>query len=317
MKLRNKKILVTGSSGFLGINLTERLKKENYNFFSPSSKKFDLRFRETCKKLVKRFDIVLHLAAQVGGIGFLKANPGEVFYNNVVMGVELMEAARVAGVEKFVTMSSVCEYPDVLPLPFKEDNIWNGYPATDTAAYAFAKKTLLAQGKMYRRQYGFNVIHIIPVNLYGPHDHFGQEKAHVIPALISKIVEAREHKEKTVEVWGSGKATREFLYVEDAVDGILTFTKKYDGESPINMGTGEETTIRNLVDMIVGISGFKGKIFWNKAKPEGTMRRQLDVSLAKSVGFKAKTSLFEGLKKTITWYEENRQEILKDNRKKR
>lgn len=307
MNFKNKKIVVTGGSGFLGKYVVSKLKKAGVkNIFSPEHKDFDLRERGACERVVKGADIVIHMAAQIGGIGFISEHPGEIFYNNIVMGVELMEASRKANVEKFVGIGTVCEYPKVTPLPFSEDCLWDGFPEEATAPYGWAKKMLVVQAKAYKDQYGFNAIHLLPVNLYGPGDNFDRKQAHVIPALIKRIVSAKEEKRQTVEVWGSGKATREFLYVEDAADGIVLATQRYDSVEPVNLGTGVETPIKEVAKMIIDIIGYNGKIVWNKDKPDGQPRRRLDVSLAKQFGFVAKTKLSQGLKKTIRWYNQHK-----------
>ena len=306
MKLKNKKIVVTGGKGFLGSYVVEKLKKkEAKNIFVPRSKDFDLREKQNCEDVVKGADIVIHLAAQIGGIGFINEHPGEVFYNNIIMGIQMMEASRAAGVGKFIGIGTACEYPESIPLPFKEDDIWKGSPEDVTAPYGWAKKMLLIQGKAYRKQYGFNAIHVLPVNLYGPRDNFNRKSGHVIPALIKKIINAKNIKAPFVEVWGTGLATREFLYAEDAADGIILAIEAYDGVKPLNLGTGVETPIKEVVQLIMQIAGYKGSIKWNKSKPDGQPRRQLDISKAKSLGFEAKVELREGLKRTIKYYEEN------------
>lgn len=306
MKLQNKRIVVTGGEGFLGSYVVEKLKKKGVkNIFVPHSKDFDLRKKQNCVDVVKGVDIVIHLAAQIGGIGFINEHPGEIFYNNIIMGVQMMEASRKAGVCKFMGVGTACEYPESIPLPFKEDDIWKGSPEDVTAPYGWAKKMLVIQGKAYRKQYGFNAIHVIPVNLYGPRDNFNRKSGHVIPALIKKIINAKNIKAPFVEVWGTGKATREFLYVEDAADGIILATEAYDDVKPLNLGTSVETPIKEVVQLIMQIAGYKGSIKWNKSKPDGQPRRQLDVSKARSLGFEAKVDLSEGLRRTIKYYEEN------------
>ena len=306
MKIEDKKIVVTGGAGFVGSYVVRKLKEEGAsNIVVPLSKEFDLRKREKCDEAVKGADIVIHLAAQIGGIGFISQHSGEIFYNNIVMGVQLMEASRIAGVKKFVGIGTACEYPEVIPLPFREKDIWNGSPEDVTAPYGWAKKMLLIQGAAYKKQYGFNAIHVLPVNMYGPGDNFDVSSAHVIPSLIRKIVAARNNKSDSVEVWGNGNATREFLYVEDAAEGIVLATAKYDEVEAINLGTGIETSIKEVTEMIMGIVGYKGKIAWNRSQPDGQPRRQLDIAKARSIGFKAKTSLRQGLEKTVAWYEKN------------
>lgn len=304
MKLQNKKIVVTGGAGFLGKYVVEKLKEHRTtDIFVPTSKEYDLRNRVDCEKVVKKRDIVIHLAAQIGGIGFINEHQGEVYYNNLVMGAEVMEAARKAGVEKFVSIGTVCEYPRVIALPFKEKDLWNGNPEETTAPYGWAKKMLIIQGQAYRKQYGFNAIHILLVNLYGPGDNFDSSSAHVIPALIKKIIRAKKDEKETVEVWGSGKATREFLYAEDAAEGIVLALEKYNEIEPVNLGTGIETSIREVTELIMDIVGYKGSIKWNSSKPDGQPRRQLDISKARSLGFAPQVELREGLRRTIDWYE--------------
>lgn len=307
MNLQNKKIVITGGAGFLGSHLVNKLKSKGAkDIFVPLSKDYDLRDKKACAEIVKDADVVIHLAAQMGGIGFIDEHQGEVFYNNLIMGVQLMEEARKARVGKFVGIGTACEYPEVIPLPFKESDIWNGSPEDATAPYGWAKKMLLIQGKAYKKQYGFNAIHILPVNLYGPGDNFDPGSSPVIPSLIRKIVIARDSNSSTIEVWGTGRATREFLYVEDAAEGIILATEKYNEVEPINLGTGVETSIKSVVELIMKIAKYKGSIVWNSNKPDGQPRRQLDISRAQSYGFAAKTDLEDGLRKTISWYESNR-----------
>lgn len=307
MKLNDKKIVITGGGGFLGQYVVEKLKTYGVsNIFIPRSKEYDLRDRKTCEKIVKNVDIVIHLAAQIGGIGFIDKYPGEIFYNNIIMGLELMEASRKARVGKFISVGTVCEYPKLTELPFKEENLWNGYPEETTAPYGWAKKILIVQGKAYRKQYNFNAIHLLPINLYGPRDNFSKESSHVIPSLIRKIIEARDSGEKTVEVWGSGYATREFLYVEDMAEGIVLATLKYNDMEPINFGTSIEVSIKDVATLIMKLAKYKGSIKWNKSKPDGQPRRRLDISKAEQFGFLAKTTLQDGLIKTIKWYEKRK-----------
>lgn len=303
-----KRILVTGGAGFLGSFVVEKLINEKgvdeENIIVPRSKTMDLRKWENCIKAVKDVDIVIHLAARVGGIGFNRKYPATLFYDNAIMGIQLMEAARQEGVEKFVVIGTVCAYPKYTPVPFKEENLWNGYPEETNAPYGLAKKMLLVQAQAYRQQYGFNAIYLIPVNLYGPRDNFHLEHSHVIPALIRKMVDARNKGERKVIAWGTGNASREFLYVEDAAEGILLATEKYNKPDPVNLGTGKEIKIRDLVNLIAELTGYKGEIIWDTSKPDGQPRRCLDTTKAeKEFGFKAKTSLREGLIKTIEWYE--------------
>jgi len=252
---------------------------------------------------------VIHLAAVVGGIGANRENPGRFFYENAAMGVELMEQARRAGVEKFVQIGTVCSYPKFTPVPFHEDDLWNGYPEETNAPYGLAKKMLLVQGQAYRQQYGFDVIHLIPVNLYGPGDNFNPASSHVIPALIKKCVDARDAGDDHIEVWGTGAASREFLYVDDAAEGIVLATERYDDADPVNLGVGHEITIRDLVDLIVRFTGFQGEVRWDASKPDGQPRRALDTSRARErFGFVAKTSFEDGLRATVRWYEGTRAE---------
>lgn len=306
MEIKNKRIVVTGGAGFVGSHVVEKLKSRDVsNIFVPLSSEYDLREESNCEKIVEGADIVIHLAAQIGGIGFISEHQGEVFYNNIIMGVQLMEASRKVGVKKFVGIGTACEYPEVVPLPFKEDDIWNGSPEDVTAPYGWAKKMLLIAGQAYKNQYGFNSLHLIPVNMYGPGDNFDAKSAHVIPSLIRRIIEARNNNLDSVEVWGTGKATREFLYVEDAAEGIVLATEKYDSVEPVNLGTGIETSIKEVAELIMELTGYKGSIRWNSDKPDGQPRRQLDITRAKQFGFEAKTELRVGLQKTIEWYEKN------------
>jgi len=307
----DKKILVTGGAGFLGSFLVEKLIKERGvspgNIRVPRSKEVDLKIWENCVKAVKDMDIVIHLAAKVGGIGFNKKYPATLFYDNAIMGIQLMEVARLGGVQKFVAIGTVCAYPKYTPVPFREEDLWNGYPEETNAPYGIAKKILLVQAQAYRQQYGFNAIYLLPVNLYGPRDNFDPESSHVIPALIKKMVDAKLEEKSEVVVWGTGKASREFLYVEDAAEAILLATEKYNKADPVNIGAGKEITIRELVNLIAELTGYKGNIVWDTSKPDGQPRRCLDTSKARDeFGFKAKTSLKEGLKRTIKWYIENR-----------
>ena len=306
----NKKILVTGGAGFLGSFLVEKLEEKGVsgeNIKIPRSKDTDLRRWENCVEVVKDTDIVIHLAARVGGIGFNRKYPATLFYDNAIMGIQLIEAARQEGVEKFVAIGTVCAYPKFTPVPFKEENLWNGYPEETNAPYGLAKKMLLVQSQAYRQQYGFNSIFLLPVNLYGPRDNFDLESSHVIPALIRKFTGAVENNKKEVEVWGTGKASREFLYVEDAAEAILLATERYNKPEPVNIGAGFEIKIKDLVELIAELTGFDGKIEWDTTKPDGQPRRCLDVSKAKEdFGFKAKTDFREGLKKTIKWHFANK-----------
>ena len=310
MNLSSKKILLTGGAGFLGQFVYKKLLKEGCspdNIFIPRSQENDLRKLENCQRVVKNIDIVIHLAAKVGGIGFNLEKPGELFYDNLIMGTQLMEEARKEKVEKFVAIGTVCAYPKYTPVPFKEENLWDGYPEETNAPYGLAKKMLLVQAQAYRRQYGFNAIYLLPVNLYGPGDNFDPRSSHVIPALIKKMVDAKRKKQEEVVVWGTGKASREFLYVEDAARAIVLATKKYHKPEPVNIGSSMEITIKDLAETIKKLVGFKGKIRWDSSKPDGQPRRCLDTSKAyKEFGFRAKTNFEKGLKKTIEWYEKSR-----------
>ena len=301
-----KKILVTGGAGFLGSSIAKKLKERGVNekdIRIPRSKGMDLRKWENCVEVVKDIDTVIHLGAKVGGIGFNRNYPATLFYDNAIMGIQLMEAARREGIEKFVAIGTVCAYPKFTPVPFKEEDLWDGYPEETNAPYGLAKKMLLVQSQAYRQQYGFNSIFLLPVNLYGSGDNFNPESSHVIPALIRKFTEALDDNKKEVVVWGTGKASREFLYVEDAARGIILATEKYDKSDPVNIGAGFEIKIKDLVELIADITGFKGEIRWDTSKPDGQPRRCLDVSKAKKeFGFEAKTDFREGLEKTIEWY---------------
>lgn len=307
--LANSKILLTGGAGFLGSFVQQKLVDHGVTaerIIIPRSNQDDLRQRSVCQKLVKDIDIVIHLAAKVGGIGFNMDHPGELFYDNIIMGTQLMEEARLAGVKKFVALGTICAYPKITPVPFQEENIWDGYPEETNAPYGLAKKMLLVQSQAYRKQYNFNSIYLLPVNLYGPRDNFAPESSHVIPALIKKCLDAIKHQDNHITVWGDGSASREFLYVEDCADAIIKATESYDKEAPINLGSGMEISIKDLVHLIVDITGFKGEIVWDTAKPNGQPRRCLDVSKAeKECGFKAQTNFEEGLQKTIAWYRQH------------
>ena len=341
-----RRVLITGGAGFLGSFMVEKLRERGCkNIFIPRSKDYNLVEMEAVRRLYRdaRPDIVIHLAAVVGGIGANRANPGKFFYDNLMMGVQMMEEGRLVGLEKFVAIGTICAYPKFTPVPFKEENLWDGYPEETNAPYGLAKKMLLVQSQAYRQQYGFNAIYLLPVNLYGPKDNFDPESSHVIPALIKKIVDAmggkkpalqrfnvrnepnrpnkpnepntaEEPKEPNqpkepnkpdnpINVWGTGEASREFIYVDDAAEGIILAAEKYNKPDPVNIGAGFEITIKDLVGLIVNLTGFKGAITWDTSKPDGQPRRMLDVSrAAKEFGFRAKTSFEEGLKKTIAWY---------------
>ncbi|HWO43252.1 MAG TPA: GDP-L-fucose synthase [Candidatus Eisenbacteria bacterium] len=302
----NKKVVVTGGGGFLGSFVVERLRERGCrNIVVPRSREYDLRDRDAIVRLYTqaRPDVVLHLAAVVGGIGANRANPGRFFYDNAIMGIQLMEYARQTGVKKFVTVGTVCAYPKFTPVPFKEDDLWNGYPEETNAPYGIAKKMLLVQAQAYRAQYGFNAIYLLPVNLYGPRDNFDLETSHVIPALIRKCVEAKRERRPEIVLWGDGSPTREFLYVEDAAEGLLLAAERYDGPDPVNLGTGEEISIRDLAHLIAAEVGFSGKLVWDTTKPNGQPRRRLDTARARDLfGFEAKYTLKDGIKKTVAWY---------------
>ena len=304
--LKNKKIIITGGAGFLGKHLVKKLIERGVpkeNIFVPNFKEYDLRKEQDIKRMFSDFKagIVIHLAAKVGGIGFNREKPGELFYDNLIMGIQVMEQARLNKIEKFVALGTICAYPKFTPVPFKEKDLWEGYPEETNAPYGLAKKMLLVQSQAYRQQYGFNSIFLLPVNLYGPGDNFNPSSSHVIPALIKKCVDAKEK----ITVWGTGKASREFLYVEDAAEGIILAAEKYNKSEPVNLGAGFEITIKDLVEKIAKLTGFKGKIEWDHSKPDGQPRRMLDVSKAKKeFDFTAKTNFDEGLKKTIEWYKE-------------
>jgi len=305
-----RRVMVTGGAGFLGTSVVRRLESAGAtDVFVPRSRDYDLRTQGGVGDALRdgRPDLVIHLAAVVGGIGANRENPGRFFYENAVMGIELLEQSRRAGVEKFVTIGTVCSYPKFTPVPFHEDNLWIGYPEETNAPYGLAKKMLLVQGQAYRQQYGFDVIHLIPVNLYGPGDNFDPASSHVIPALIKKCVDAVERGEPFIEVWGTGSASREFLYVEDAAEGIVLGAERYNDAEPVNLGVGSEITVRDLVGKISAASGFGGEIRWDPSKPDGQPRRALDTSRAKErFGFVARTSFDDGLRATVEWYRANR-----------
>lgn len=314
INLAEKKILVTGAHGFLGKhlvrNLLERKKVPEENLFLPTVQKLDLRREEDCQKAVKGQDIVIHLAGVVGGIGFTRQHPGKSFFGNAAMALNIIEASRKEKIEKFVGIGTVCSYPKVIPLPFKEENLWDGYPEETNAAYGLAKKFMLVQSQAYRTEYDLNAIHLLLQNLYGPGDNFNSETSHVIPALIAKITEAKKKNRDYINLWGTGKATREFLYVEDAVEGIILATEKYNKPEPVNLGADNEISINDLAKLICKLMDFRGEIHWDSSKPDGQPRRRFDLSKAKKeFDFVAKTNFEEGLKKTIEWYQIQTQRI--------
>ncbi|MFX0140451.1 MAG: GDP-L-fucose synthase family protein [Candidatus Hodarchaeota archaeon] len=311
IELNEKRITLTGGKGFLGKYLAKKLKEERgcKNVFIADLPNYDLRILENIKSMFNEQnpDIVIHLAAVVGGIGANRENPGKFFYDNAIMGIQLINEAFLRKIEKFVTIGTICAYPKYTPVPFKEEDLWNGYPEETNAPYGLAKKMLLVQAQAYNQQYGFNIIYLLPVNLYGPGDNFDPKSSHVIPALIKKCVDAVENRDHQIIVWGTGKASREFLYVEDAAEAIILATEKYNKPDPINIGAGFEIEIKELVELIAKLTGFKGNIKWDTTKPDGQPRRMLDISRAKKeFGFCPKTNFKEGLKKTIEWYITNR-----------
>jgi GDP-L-fucose synthase len=310
---KNDRILVTGGAGFLGSFVVEKLKARGYaNIVVPRRKEYDLTHEEPAQRLYRDFkpDVILHLAAEVGGIGANRDNPGRYFFANMSMGMHLIEAARQHGLKKFVQVGTICAYPKFTPVPFKEADLWNGYPEETNAPYGVAKKALLVMLQGYREQYGLNGIYLLPVNLYGPRDNFNLQTSHVIPALIRKAIEAQERGDAELVVWGDGSPTREFLYVEDAAEGILTATEKYNSSDPVNLGSGYEISIKDLAEMIVRQTGFQGKLVWDTEKPNGQPRRGLDVSRAKErFGWSAQVSFEEGMRRTIEWFKANRDKI--------
>ena len=307
-----KRVTVTGGAGFLGSFVVEALRRRGCpEPFVPRSREYDLRKEADITRMLAtaRPEVIIHLAAVVGGIGANRENPGRFFYDNLIMGAQLMEGARQAGVAKFVAIGTVCSYPKFSPVPFREEDLWNGYPEETNAPYGLAKKMLLVQGQAYREQYGFNSIFLLQVNLYGPGDNFDPSSSHVIPALIRKCVPAVETGAQEIVVWGTGAATREFLYVEDAAEAIVLAAERYDGAEPVNLGVGHEISIKDLVELVAKLTGFSGTIAWDTSKPDGQPRRMLDTSrAARYFGFVAKTPFDEGLRKTIEWYRQRRTE---------
>jgi GDP-L-fucose synthase len=302
-----KKILLTGGAGFFGSRVVAELREKGVpreNILIPRSREIDLRVWENCVEVARDADIVIHLAARVGGIGFNQTYPAQLFYDNAIMGIQMIEAARQANVEKCIVVGTICAYPKFTPVPFKEENLWYGYPEETNAPYGLAKKMLLVQSQAYRQEYGFNAIYLLPVNLYGPGDNFDPASSHVIPALIKKFVDAKRTSAPSVDVWGTGAASREFMYVDDAALGLVLAAERYNKPDPVNLGAGMEITIRDLVELIRDLTGYTGTIYWDTSKPDGQPRRCLDVSRAREeFGFDAKMPFSEGLKRTIAWYE--------------
>ena len=309
IKLAGKRVAVTGGHGFLGRHVVAALQRRGATVSAPRKSQYDLTREADVERMYGDLepDLVIHLAAVVGGIGANRDSPGLFFFENVMLGALTLEHARRRGVEKFVGVGTICAYPKLAPVPFMERDLWNGYPEETNAPYGIAKKMLLVQGQAYRLQYGFNAIHLLPVNLYGPHDNFDPRSSHVIPALIRKCMEAAESGAREVVIWGSGTATREFLFVEDCAEGIVLATERYDGDEPVNIGAGFEISIRDLAELIAELTGFTGRLTFDRTKPDGQPRRMLDVSRAESrFGFKATTDFRDGLRRTIDWYRAHR-----------
>ncbi len=313
MDLASKRVAITGGHGFLGSHLVERLRSMGCReLFVPAHRDFDFTQMDAADRLFREFrpQVLIHLAAAVGGIGANRENPGRFFYENAIMGIQLIEAARRHNLEKALILGTICAYPKFTPLPFREDELWNGYPEETNAPYGIAKKALLVQCQAYREQYGLNAIFLLPVNLYGPRDNFDLTSSHVIPAMIRKCVEAVQQNRGEIVLWGDGSPTREFLYVEDAVTGILAASERYDKPEPVNLGSGMEISIRDLAQKVAKLTGFHGRIVWDIEKPNGQSRRSLDVSRAeKEFGFRAATDFDEGLRRTVEWYLANRAKV--------
>lgn len=308
--MQDKRITVTGGKGFLGGHLIKKLQDKDYQKIAVAGRpEYDLVNLGDIQRMYEATmpDVVIHLAAKVGGIGFNQEHPASLFYDNIMMGVQLIHEGYLRRIDKFVALGTICAYPKFTPVPFKEDDIWNGYPEETNASYGLAKKMMLVQSQAYRNQYGFNSIFILPVNLYGPGDNFDPRSSHVIPALIKKCVDAVASKEQEIVVWGTGKATREFFYVEDAAEAIILAMEKYNKSDPVNIGAGFEISIRDLVGLIIDLTGFKGRVIWDETKPDGQPRRMLDTAKAyHEFGFKARTDFRLGLEKTIEWYKSHR-----------
>tara|TARA_A100001037_G_C15152081_1_gene640016 strand:+ start:3276 stop:4214 length:939 start_codon:yes stop_codon:yes gene_type:complete len=304
LNLKNKSVLVTGGNGFLGTFVVEELKKLGVtNISYPSSKELDLRINENCRKAVENIDVVFHLAGKGGGIQFMRNNPADVFYDNLLMSTQLIHESKNAGIEKFIALGTVCSYPKFATIPFLEENLWDGYPEETNASYGLSKKMMLVQSQAYKQQFDFNSIVLFPTNLYGPLDDFDLENSHVIPGLISKIYLAKTSKSDSITLWGDGTPTRDFLYVKDAARGIVLAGERYDGSDPINLGSEDEISIKNLVGLVCDLMDYSGEVIWDKSKPNGQPRRCVSNKKAEeNFGFKPEISLEEGLKKTIEWY---------------